>query len=195
MSNHTEITRFTHEGLTFILSTEPDTYIRPPWEIGENCGVVTGWVLRDEFDLYRGDGWRNLGARRHETRFYNVAATRVKATAEGWGLSPDAAAALAARLDRTPTPAEVIEAAIDADFAFHAGWFRDEWHYVGVIVTLADLPEARARVWGVEDRAEDYIRLHVAIQLAEQVIEELPARLEQAQAKINAVRVALAGMA
>lgn len=184
----TEITRFTHKGLTFILSTEPDTDSFPSWQMGDGYGVVTGWVLRGESDAYNGDDWRNLGARRHDTRYYDVTATRIKATAEGWGLSPDAAAALAARLGRTPTPAEVIEAAIDADFAFHAGWFRDEWHYVGVTVTLADLPKARASVWGVEDSAADYIRTHVALQLAEQVIHELPARLEQAQAQIDAIR-------
>ena len=184
----TEITRFTHKGLTFILSTEPDTDSFPSWQMGDGYGVVTDWVSHHERDNYNGDDWRDLGTRGDDTRFYDVAATRAKATEEGWGLADDAKAQLAARLGHAPTPAEVIEAAIDADFAFHAGWFRDEWHYVGVIVTLADLPKARASVWGVEDSAADYIRTHVALQLAEQVIHELPARLEQAQAQIDAIR-------
>lgn len=107
----TEIKRFTHKGLAFILSTEPDSDHGSPWDDGDGNGVVTGWT-------------------------------------------------------------------------------SNEREYVGAIVTLVDLPEASASLWGIEDYAGHYIE-NVANELAEQVMHELPAKLAQAQARIDALRVAL----
>ena len=95
-------------------------------------GPVSEWTSRD-----KRPGERLLCSDRSSKRFYNFAeATRI-AKRDGWGLHPDAIAKLAAGMGRQPTRKN-RGGCRENDFEHLRAWANDEWHWIGVIVTLAD---------------------------------------------------------
>lgn len=137
------------------VKTEYDQDIGPPWEEHDGHGPVSEWTSRD-----KRPGERLLCSDRSSKRFYNFAeATRI-AKRDGWGLHPDAIAKLAAGMGRQPTRKEIAAAAVKNDFEHLRAWANDEWHWIGVIVTLADADGAEVgedSLWGIEDNS-DYWR-------------------------------------
>lgn len=167
---------FTHRGITFDLCTEPDIDSTPPWQRADGHGVVTDWVTRD-----KAPSERVLSQDRNSRRFYDMAETMKIAKRDGWNVSDEQA--------KGATKGERIAMAVERDFEFLRSWCADEWHYVGVIVRVHGASEYQTSLWGIEDNATDYIENDVAIQLADQLISELPAMLDKDAGKIEAIRI------
>lgn len=64
------------------------------------------------------------------------------------------------------TAGEIRAEAVRQDFEFLRGWANDQWHYVGVIVTLLDADDEDGRftpidyshaLWGIESEADKYL--------------------------------------
>ena len=156
------------DGFTLTFTSEFDQDSGAPWD--EECGhgPVTDWVRRDKKAgelLLCSDGILK--------RFYDFAGAMAIAKRDGWGLSPDALAALTRKLGHAPTKGQLAEAAVLADFHNLEGWAKDRWHYIGVIVTLRN-PEGEEvdseSLWGVEDLGDYYQ------EVAEELAEELGSR-------------------
>ena len=156
------------DGFTLTFTSEYDTGHGAPWD--EECGhgPVTDWVRREKRAgelLLCSDGILK--------RFYDFAGAMAIAKRDGWGLSPDALAALTRKLGHAPTKGQLAEAAVLADFHNLEGWANDRWHYIGVIVTLRN-PEGEEveaeSLWGVEDSGDYYQ------DVAEELAEELESR-------------------
>ena len=153
------------DGFTLTFTSEFDQDSGTPWEREDGHGPVTDWVRREKRAgelLLCSDGILK--------RFYDFAGAMVLAKRDGWGLSPDALAALTRKLGHAPTKGQLAEAAVLVDFHNLEGWANDRWHYVGVIVTLRN-PEGEEvdseSLWGVEDSGDYY--QDVAEELAEEL--------------------------
>ena len=183
---------FTHRGLNFTRHTERDDDGSPPWERGDGHGVVTDWIHADEAP----EGARQLGHREGTARYYDLAATRIKAVEERWGLCDADRAALAARLGHDPTDEEVTAEAAERDYRFLNGWCLDEWEYVGVIVTLdGGGRECSASLWGMESNSGDQYFLETACELADQIIEDAGPALEARIAELQQLRATVGAAA
>lgn len=161
----------TISGLTFSVSVEPDDSHGAPWEECDGHGPVSDWTTRGKLP-----GERVLWSDRGCYRYYDVAEAMRIAKRDGWGISPDARAALVARLGREPTAGEIAAAAVESNFQYLRAWCNDEWSYVLVVVTLLDtdgdetwLCEA---IGGVESHADDYIA-ELAQELARHIAEQV----------------------
>ena len=66
------------------------------------------------------------------------------------------------------------------DYERLRAWCKDEWYYVGVIVTLLDIEgnatDAQQSLWGIESDSEGYLG-EVATQLANDCINDVQSRL------------------
>lgn len=159
----------TGEKLTFVVSIQHDDDATPPWERSEGHGPVTEWTSRD-----KSPGERVLASDGRSKRFYDWQEAVAMAKRDGWGLSAEDKARLAARLGREPTRKEIAVEAVELDFEFLRRWCNDQWYYVGVC--LFELPrdgkERNAEriadrapfeslrywsVWGVESDCADFI--------------------------------------
>lgn len=156
MDNHT----IELKGLTFRVSIEHDDSHGAPWDECDGHGPV-----RDCRNLYgraeKKPGERVLATDRHSAWVYDWAEASRIAKRDGWGLAPDALAALTKKLGREPKPGEVREAAVQADFDYLRHYLNDDWTYIGVVVTLLDVdgePTSETEsLWGIESDAHDYI--------------------------------------
>ena len=67
-----------------------------------------------------------------------------------------------------------------ADYERLRAWCKDEWYYLGVIVTLLDIEgnatDAQASLWGIESDSEDYLK-ETAQELAGNVLHDVSAML------------------
>lgn len=169
---------FEHCGLTFAAYTTHDDSQGRPWEESDCYGIVRE-ANRENYANARplkSPGERFLTWEPRWGLAYDWQGTMKKARAEGWGLSDDARAALAARLGREPRGREVVAEAVRIDFERLRAWARDEWHYVGVIVELLDAEGDGTgedeSLWGIESDSPDY-HAEVARELAEQLADRL----------------------
>jgi len=164
----------THKGHTFLVEHERDDQSGPPWTESDGHGIVTDWTRNtDEYDAEPARYWV-LTRDRWEARYYDVDATREKATKEGWGLSPDREAELIVTLGRQPEPADIIARAVELDYQYLRDWANDEWYWIGVIVKHRDFRGHTESVWGLQSSDDPYLR-ETAIELADQVLDALPA--------------------
>ena len=161
---------FTHKGLQFHVTLYPDDTSEAPWEECDGHGPVR--FISDSEPLQRG-----------ETVLYDCPRGRyvydwgraiVQAAREGWGLGADDLAALAQRLGKRPTRAQVRAEAVRKDMTHLRGWCADDWCYIGVCVQrigpdgepVGD--EFAHALWGVES-CGDYWR-EVAAELAGEML-------------------------
>lgn len=136
-----------------------------PWEVSDGHGDVSGWTLRS-----KRPGERVLHTNSRNSRFkryYDFQGAIKKARTEGWGLTPEALAALTRKLQSKPTKHQIYAEAVERDFRYLRGWCNAEWHWMGVVVTDIETGESES-LWGIESSDEDYIR-DVERQLCEQV--------------------------
>lgn len=161
----------TINGLTFSVTTEHDPSAGAPWEECDVHGPVSDWTSRG-----KRPGERVLNSDGGIYRYYDVAAATRIAERDGWGLAPDARAALVARLGREPTAGEVTAAAVESDFQYLRSWCNDEWFYTIVEVTLLDTDGDEtwlsACTGGVESNADECIKA-LALELAEGIAEDV----------------------
>jgi hypothetical protein len=158
----------TINGRTYTVKTKYDTDAGPPWEEEDGHGIVTEWTRRDK---HPGERVLITDSHGYDRRYYDVAATMRIARRDGWGVGPDCIAALRQRLGRAPTAGQLLAAAVDLDYDYLRGWCRDDWCYVGVIVTELESGE-EASLWRVDDCNDDYV-WQVARELAGEIDDEL----------------------
>lgn len=182
----------TYRGLRFTVDTEPDLDHGAPWEAADGHGIVTEWISQaDQYDspeLYQDRSkFYPLGTpeRDGSQRFYDMEATIRKAVKEQWGLSPQAMQDLQNewQAGTVLSQAVITHRAVLLDRDYLAAWCNDEWHYVGVVVTLQGT-SLQATLWGVQDNDEDYIRT-VARELADELIATALPAIEQQIAKLR----------
>lgn len=144
------------EGFTIRACIEYDDDAEPPWERAEGHGPVSEWTSRR-----KAPGERVLSTDGSHHRFYNFMGAVQIAKRDGWNAPPYDEGTKAQRAAR----------AVERDFEFLRSWCDDEWHYVGVILSVAKngvvLDKHAASVWGIEDNATDYL-----IETAEEMIPE-----------------------
>lgn len=161
--------------LTLKIALKHDESMGEPWKEHDGHGEVSeqryhrfGCGTRPP----KRAGERLLYWERGYYRLYNFAATMKKAKAEGWGLGKEDEAELAAKLGRTPTPREIIAQAVERDFDRLRAWCNNEWHWIGVAVTLEDENGnelGHESLWGIESDG-DYWR-EVACDLSNRLLE------------------------
>lgn len=154
---------FIHRGVRFKVAVKPDEHCDPPWENSDGHGAV-----RSTYNYYGGPekkpGERPMHSERGTHWLYDWQAAMETAKKDGWGLGPQGIADLTEKLMRAPTKGEITAEAVQRDFDFLSGWVRNDWHYVGVVVTELDAegdeidnPAAHDSLWGVEDSDDAYI--------------------------------------
>lgn len=140
-----------HNGYKIKIETHADEDMREPWNEHDGHGIVSDWETRD-----KRPGELILNSDRHSKRFYDVTATLERARKDGWGLSPESKAALAAKLGRQPTAKEVTAEAVRQDYEHLRGWCNDEWQWLGY-TTQIETPDGEtidgASVWGMVSEA------------------------------------------
>jgi hypothetical protein len=170
------------QGLSFRIDVEPDVDSGPPWKECDGHGPVSEWRSKGwRFHRPKRAGERILCCSDHGSyRTYDMAEANRIARHDGWGLSDKPLAELTRRLGRVPTRGEIRAEAVERDFDFLRRWCADDWHYVGVNVTLmiededGELAEydgpMRSRfhdaLWGVEDSSGGVYVREVAQEMA-----------------------------
>lgn len=138
-------------GRHYSVTVEPDNgMLGAPWDEFDGHGIVSDWTRRA-----KGPGEVIISEDHHSRRLYDVVGTLAKARRDGWGLSDDDKAALAARLGRQPTKREITAEAVRLDCNRMRQWCNDIWHWCGVVVTSPDGDERS--LWGIESDAYSYI--------------------------------------
>lgn len=161
MDNTIRVERATVDGVEYHVRYVRDDDGDPPWDREDGHGPVSKWLRRD-----KAPGERVLHEDRGSKRFYDFAeATRI-AKRDGWGVSD-------------PKPGETKAAqrarAVQADFERLRAWCRDEWHYMGVIVTPfcphcgERMDSKAASLWGIESDSGDAYLAEVIADLVDQV--------------------------
>lgn len=153
---------------TFVLAIVNDEDCDAPWERSEGHGPVSDWTSRA-----KAPGERVMNTDGPSKRYYDWAAAIQIAKRDSWGLSPEAVAALTAKLGRQPTKGEVTAESVRLDYEFLRDWCNDRWNYVGIVLLemshdeyrsaefAADNPDYQkqaAALWGIESNATDYIQ-------------------------------------
>jgi len=139
----------THQGRRIRVAWYRDDSMDAPWKEHDGHGIVSDWTQRD-----KRSGELILSEDRGSKRFYDFAATVRKARGEGWGLAPDSLSGLAAKIGRPPTSREVTAESVRLDFENLRSWCRDEWCFVGYVVTIEGTSYEES-LWGIESTAID----------------------------------------
>lgn len=159
---------FERDGFTIKARTEYDDDSTPPWS-SEGHGPVSEWT-----DRKKGPGERVLCSDRSHYRYYDVSEAVRIAKRDGWDAPPYGEGTKGQRAAR----------AVEADFQFLRSWCNDEWHYVGVVLSIwkngVQLDEHATSVWGVEDNDSKYLR-----ELAEEMVDEAVSVGRATMAKLN----------
>jgi hypothetical protein len=173
-----------YKGLTFRCELQPDDDSTPPWEREDGHGPVSEWRAHgdDSRGASKRPGERELcddGRSFGRTRFYDMREAMRIAKRDGWGLSDEDKAKLAAKLGRDLKPGDIAAAAVEADFQRLRTWCADLWSYVGVVVTLLDTDgeptDERESLWGIESDCEDYLN-ETARELAQDIARRMRTR-------------------
>lgn len=147
------------DGFTLEARIEYDDDCDAPWDRECGHGPVSDWTRRDKYA-----GERVLCQDRSSYRYYDFAEAVKIAKRDGWDAPPY----------KTGTKGEQAARAAEADFQRLRAWCDDQWHYVGVIMSVSRnsvmLDEHAASVWGIEDDAGDYLD-EVAEDLAQEAVE------------------------
>lgn len=196
---------FEHDGKWFEFKTEPDEDHGAPWLNEDGHGVIEWRTPRRNAYGYAAKApgeviLLNTGVK---TWFYNVPASIKQAIADGWGwlpgelkmrqnsagdwvaecegmaaTAPDKNKAISDlyAINRARFTAKAYAAeAVKRDLARMLAWANDEWHYVGVIVTMLDDDNETPRplysdaLWGIESDCGEYIE-ETAHELAGEII-------------------------
>lgn len=161
---HTETIE--HGGYSFRVEHVADNDHGAPWLNEDGHGVISDWTTRD-----KSPGELVLNSDRSSKRFYDFAETCRIALRDGWG-SRDAEEGMSKR--------QIAALAAREDYERMRAWCNDEWHYVGVVVTLLDIEgnetDAVQSLWGIESDAGGYLG-ETACELADNCIYEIRERL------------------
>ena len=149
------------DGFTITARLKHDTDHRAPWDECDGHGPVSDWTRRAKAPselLLAGD----MGGHR---RYYDLAGAQRIALRDQWGVNG---------VDReSMTPRAYAALAARRDFDYLQSWCNDEWHYVGVVLSVArngiTLDSHAAALWGIESNATAYLG-EVAADLLEEAL-------------------------
>jgi hypothetical protein len=166
---------FQHERLTFTFRIERDEDTGAPWDEHDGHGPVSDWQSSyNGQPVMKRPGQMVLIHDRGSYRLYDFAAAVAMAKRDGWNAKPYDVPG--------ETRGQRAHKAAMADFRRLAEWCNDQWEWVGVIVTCADLPGAPSEsIWGIESDAGEYLE-EVARELAGQIIDSVASEVERAVA-------------
>lgn len=144
-----------HAGLTFIVTVFPDYDMEAPWNTGEGWGKVrNGDYGKVET---KKPGERIIHTNGNTAWLYDFADAMKRAKADKWGSK-----------NATPdmSPGQVAELAVKEDMQMIRGYLTNEWSYIGIVVTLADVngkpTDESESAWGLEsfdsENIEDYTK-------------------------------------
>lgn len=172
MASPIESQTFKFEGREFEASIYFDDASNPPWIASDCHGSVR--FIGDREPLQKGEVI--LCDMRRGRFVYNFGAALLKAWRDGWGLSPEHSEALARRLGKKPTKAQIRAESVRQDMNYLRGYCMEDWHYIGASVRLIG-PNGEPQgeqfghsVWGVESCTQ-YWR-EVADNLASEILQE-----------------------
>ena len=164
---------FDHKGRTYSVTIERDYDHGHPWD--EECGhgPVSEWTTRPKHP-----GELILCEERGKRRYYDFAEACRIALADGWDAEPY----------NTGTKRQQATRAAMADFDTLRRYAKDDWYYVGVVVTQlckccqkeSDWSES---MWGIDSESDVYI---------ESLLPELAEEIEYRQASHVTERLAYA---
>lgn len=151
-------------GRTYVVRIVRDENADAPWENSDGHGPVSA----ERHGPKAPGEWLLCGGRQsYSKRYYDAQAAMAQARRDSWGLAPAQLSALTDKLGRAPTRGDICAEAVRLDFEYLRAWLRDEWWYVGVVVTLRDehcCNSERAcmrhshlteSLWGIESNAGD----------------------------------------
>lgn len=128
--------------LVFNVAFEDDYDAGAPWEDEDGHGPVSNWTNRD-----KRPGELVLNKDRGSYRYYDFAEACRVARRERWDAAPY-------NHDGKETKRQQAAKAARANYEYLRKWCNDQWHYVGVIVTLLDADgnetEVSDSLWRVE---------------------------------------------
>jgi hypothetical protein len=143
------------DGFTVTARVEYDDTDRTPWQEEDGHGPVTDWLTRPKYA-----GERVLAQSYSHRRHYDFAEACRIAYRDGWGC--------VGGIREGETRKAYAARAAEEDFRRLRAWCRDEWYYVGVVLSVSrggvELDKYAAALWGIESDAEAYI-LEVAEEL------------------------------
>lgn len=146
------------KGFDLTARIEADEDMGPPWEEHDGHGIVSEWTTRDKMP-----GERILCSDRYSRRYYDVQASTEKARKDGWDAPPYGG-----------TAGQKAARAVERDFEHLRQWCTDQWHWVGVVLSVSrngvELSEHAASLWGMESTEDEYL-LQVANDLIFEAIE------------------------
>lgn len=158
-----------------------DDHADPPWEMCDGHGPVSDWTSRDkrpgEVVLNRDHG---------SFRYYDWEEAIKIAKRDGWDAPPYG----------TGSKGQKAERAVKADFEYLQSWCRDEWHYVGIVLSVSKgddtLDSHAASLWGIAcnlpNRDNSYL-LDLANELLDEAVEKGKESLEALVSRLTAKRV------
>lgn len=175
---------FTHRRLTFRVHITQDDSADPPWKHGDDHGIVSDWVPRDENAEDADGNLRILAQAGRQVRYYDWTASYAKALEEGWDAAPYGQG----------TPAEQATRAVDADYQYLKDWCEDRWTYIGVQVELLDTtctPPSNTGylscgLCGIESNADEHIA-DVAREEADELILDAGDRIRATVGRLTAL--------
>ena len=164
-----EITATTEDGHILTARIESDDFHGAPWDESDCHGEVSEWTSRK-----KAPGELVLHSDHGNYRYYDFAGACEIARRDGWGarlpddLIPPQFSSVYFGTDDARIVAEwwrdrgneenakrchiskreIAARAARADFEFLRKWCTDQWHYVGIVVTLDDDDEQS--LWGIE---------------------------------------------
>ena len=112
------------DGFTLTATIVADNDAGAPWKNEDGHGPVSEWTTSG-----KNAGERVLASERDSKRYYDFAEAVRMAKRDGWGVSGGK--------KEGETNAQYAARAAEADFESLRAWCNDEWHYVGVCVTVS----------------------------------------------------------
>ncbi len=149
---------FEYKGHRFKVEFPQDGVYEAPWERSDYHGPVRRVSRREE----KRPEERILGGDRHDGYHLYDFAAAVKLAKTKWGV---------AAKDGKTQGQRAVEV-VEQDFEYLRRWCNDQWQYVGVVVTLLDVPDYSDSLWGIESDQNEYLT-ETAYELADQILAQL----------------------
>lgn len=159
------------DGFDVSARIEYDDSMGRPWEEHDGHGPVSEWTRRA-----KRPGERVLHDDRGSYLYYDWQEAIQIAKRDGWDAEPYG----------TGTPGQRAERAVAADFKRLRDWCRNEWCWVGVVLSVSKngvtLDEHAASLWGIESDCGDYLvevandMIPEAVEAGRRVLESLGVR-------------------
>lgn len=131
------------KGFTVTAHVVQDTNHGAPWDEEDGHGPVSEWTSRA-----KRPGERVLHEDHGSKRYYDVQEATAIAMRDGWDAEPYGG-----------TKGQKAARAVEADFQNLRAWCRDEWSYVGIVLSVSkagvELDGHAASLWGIAANCGD----------------------------------------